>query len=279
MIRNDTTELSTAGKCRAMGVTEQGYYAHCQRLKNPSARELDDAKLTEEIKSAFTVSRESYGTPRLKIALERCGHNVSRRRIRRLCRESGLVVKSKKKFTKTTDSSHNDPIAPNLLNRQFTALAPNTALVSDITYIWVHDHWLYLCTIIDLYSRRVVGRALKETIDASLVLDALNMAWTNRNIKPGCIFHSDRGSQYASQKVRKWLKDHGFVQSMSRRANCWDNAVAESSFARIKNELGDTFGSDLQAIRSIYEYLDVFHNHIRIHTTIGTTPAEFEMRA
>ncbi len=153
---------------------------------------------------------------------------------------------------------------------------PNTAWVSDVTYLRVQDHWLYLCTILDVYSRKVIGRSLKSSMDASLILDAFDMAYRNRRVPSGCIFHSDRGSQYASNSVRQRLQDTGFVQSMSRKANCWDNAVAESSFSRLKQELGRTFESDVEALRSVYEYLDVFHNHIRIHTTIGTTPVVFE---
>lgn len=277
-IRNDPSDIPVTAKCRALGVTEQGYYAYCQRRQTPSAREREDIELTIEIRNAHETSRQTYGTPRLKLELCRRGYKVSRRRIHRLRTKAGLFVRRKRKFVKTTNSSHQQPIAPNLLKRQFVTTFPNTAWVSDITYVWVHDHWLYLCTVIDLFSRKVVGRSLKDTLDSSLVLDALHMAWRTRKPAYGCLFHSDRGSQYASDNVRAWLKEHGFTQSMSRKANCWDNAVAESSFARIKNELGETFHSDVDAVTRIYEYLDVFHNHIRIHTTIATTPAEFERR-
>ena len=193
-----------------------------------------------------------------------------------MCNAHGLEVKNRRRFVHTTDSDHTFPVAKNLLNRQFVPEAPNQVWMSDITYLWSANHWLYLCTIIDGYSSRVVGRTLSRAIDADLVCDALAMALRNRGPVPGCVFHSDRGSQYASDRFVKMLKENGFRQSMSRRANCWDNAVAESSFARLKVELGDQFASDAEAVRAVYEYCDVFHNHIRIHSRLNQSPASYE---
>ncbi len=202
--------------------------------------------------------------------------HTSRRRIRRLSQAVGLVVKSYHRKIHTTDSKHDLPVFFNILEREFTAPAPNLVWVSDTTEVRVADHRLFLCTIIDLYSRIVVGHALSRFNDAILVLGALNAAIAYRQPEIGCVFHADRGSTYASHAVRTLLHAKAFVQSMSRRANCWDNAVAESAFARIKSDLGATFETDLLAAITIHEYLTVFHNHIRIHTTIGMAPASFE---
>jgi len=210
------------------------------------------------------------------MALDLEGYRASRRRIARLRDAAGLRLRRIRKFVQTTDSNHDFAIAPNVLDRCFAVTAPDVAWVSDITYLWVFDHWLYLCTIIDLFSGKVVGRTLSDSLASTLVTDAIESAVKARRPKRGCIFHSDRGVQYASDAVRSLLTTLGFQQSMSRKANCWDNAVAESSFARLKEELGDTFDSDAQATRAIYEYLDVFYNNIRIHTRVKTTPAQFE---
>jgi putative transposase len=268
--------VAVSVKCSALGVTQQGYYAHCRRRAGTSARSQRDAELTTAIRQAHQVGRQTYGTPRLKTALRAVGFAVSRRRIARLRDGAGLKIRCAKKFVQTTDSNHDDPIAPNLLDRDFTVAAPNTVWVSDITYLWVENHWLYLCTVIDLFANVVVGRKLSDSLDASIVTDALQMAVQSRRPPPGCIFHSDRGVQYACHAFRSALANHRFQQSMSRRANCWDNAVAESSFARLKIELGESFPSDADAVRAVYEYLDVLHNHIRIHTRINTTPAHYE---
>lgn len=276
-IRSDTTlAIPVSWKCSALGVTEQGYYAHCRRKQAPTARDQADAKVSAAIGEAHRVSRQTYGTPRLKTALHAQGYRVSRRRIARLRSALGLAVKRKKKWIRTTDSRHTLHIAPNRLDRNFLVHAPDTAWVSDITYLRSGNHWLYLCTILDLFGNVVVGRKISDAIDSTLVTDALAMAIRSRSPKPGCIFHSDRGSQYASDEVRALLDKHGFAQSMSRKADCWDNAVAESSFSRLKAELGEEFESDAHAVRTVYEYLDVFHNHIRIHSRLNTTPTQFE---
>lgn len=268
--------MSVRLRCEALGVTAQGYYGFIGRQDTPSKRDRDDEQLSAHIIAAHHLGRETYGTPRIKLALADVNVCASRRRIARVRDHLGLKVRCPRSFARTTDSDHDFAIAPNLLNRNFVATEPNTIWVSDITYLTSGDNWLYLCTIIDCFSGIVVSRQLSRAIDATLVQDALAMAIRNRRPEAGCLFHSDRGSQYASDAFRMSLEANGFVQSMSRRANCWDNAVAESSFARLKSEIGDTFIDDHHAARVVYEYLDVFHNLIRIHSRHDMAPATFE---
>jgi len=202
--------------------------------------------------------------------------HTSRRRIRRLSQAAGLLVKTHHRKPRTTNSNHDLSIFPNILDRDFTAPAPNLIRVSDTTEVRMADHRLYLCTIIDLFSQIFVGHALSRCNDATLVQGAVNAAIEYRQPEIGYVFHADRGSTYASHAVRNLVHANVFVQSMSRRANCWDDAVAESAFARIKSDLGTKFETDLIATTVINEYLTVFHNHIRIQTTIGMAPASFE---
>lgn len=263
-------------RCAALGVSEQGYYAHRRRLEVPNAHAARDAEIAEAIVAADKVARGTYGTPRLRTALAQGGVCTSRRRIGRLKQALGLFVKQRRKFICATDSAHDLAVAPNLLARQFTADGPDKIWVSDITYLRAGERWVYLCTIVDCFSGRVVGRKLSNSIDAQLVCDTISMAIRTRQPTLGCIFHSDRGSQYASDAVRNLLDANGFRRSMSRRGDCWDNAVAESSFGRLKNELGDTFETDVHARYAVYEYYDVFHNHVRIHSRHNQSPAAFE---
>lgn len=275
-IHASESSLSIRGHCEALDVTEQGYHAYVRRLDRPTSRELADAELRPYVVAAHEVGRHAYGTPRLKVELENQGLQVSRRRIARIRDAAELEVKSKRAFVKTTDSNHDEPIAPNLLAREFVAAAPDTVWVSDITYLRSADHWLYLCTIIDCFSGAIVGRQLSSAIDARLVRDTLAMAVRNRQPAPGCLFHSDRGSQYASKDFRTELAAHEMIQSMSGKGDCWDNAVAESSFGRLKVELGDTFENDYEARFAVYEYIDVFYNFTRIHSRHKMSPMKFE---
>jgi transposase InsO family protein len=232
--------------------------------------------LGQAIVAAHRVARGTYGTPRLKTALAHQGIRTSRKRISRIRRALGLEVHRQQRYISTTQSKHDSPIAPNLLDRQFDPAAPNKVWVTDITYLRSADHWLYLCTVVDCFSGRVVGRQLSNAIDARLVCDALRMAVRTRRPEAGCLVHSHRGSQYASGDFRALLSQHHLTQSMSRRANCWDNAVAESFFGRLKWDIGEEFDSDAHAVRAVYDYLDVFYNHTRIHTRFDQTPAKFE---
>jgi transposase InsO family protein len=247
-----------------------------RRRELPGPRAEQDAVLADAIVAANSVARGTYGTPRLRTALKHQGIRTSRRRIARIRRALGLQVRKRKRFINTTQSTHDSPIAENLLDRQFYPGAPNKVWVTDITYLRSANHWLYLCTIVDCFSGRVVGRQLSNAIDAQLVCDTLRMAVRNRRPATGCMVHSDRGSQYASNDFRALLSKHELTQSMSRRANCWDNAVAESAFGRLKSDIGEEFESDAHTVQTVYEYLDIFYNHTRIHTRFDQTPAEFE---
>ncbi len=235
--------------------------------------------LRPQIKSAFKKGRKNYGTRRIKDALKKQETRVSRRRIGRLMREEDLQVQTKRKFKVTTDSNHDKPIAPNLLERQFTVAAPDTAYVGDITYILTREGWLYLAVVIDLFSRTVVGWSMSSRMTTSLVNSAMLMAIRNRKPAKGLIFHSDRGSQYASDSHRKLLTDNGFKASMSRKGDCWDNAVAESFFHTLKIELVHHCDYEIreEARASIFEYIEVFYNRQRSHSSNGyEAPLVFE---
>ena len=222
-IKQHEAEFSVNVMCRFMSVSRSAYYAW--RVRPLTAIEKDDAELIEIIQTLFQKGRKNYGTRRLKKALIELNWHVSRRRIGRLMGAAGLACKTKRKFIATTNSNHKLPIAPNLLDRQFTMQQPNQAYVGDITYIYTLEGWLYLAVVIDLYSRQVVGWSMAEHMRAKLVNDALLMAVWKRKPSKGLIWHTDRGSQYASDSHRALLKEHGITQNMSRKGNCWDNGV------------------------------------------------------
>lgn len=262
-----------------MTVSRSAYYAW---LKSPrTAAKKDDVELTEVIKTLFKKSRGNYGTRRLKEALIKRDRQVSRRRIGRLMRVAGLACKTKRKFKATTNSQHNLPIVPNHLNRQFTAPEPNQAYVGDITYIHTQEGWLYLAVVIDLYSRQVVGWSMAEHMRAKLVNDALLMAIWKRKPGKSLIWHTDRGSQYASDSHRALLQQHGIIQSMSRKGNCWDNAVSESFFHTLKTELvhHQRYQTRAEAKQDIFEYIEVFYNRERLHSANHyVSPVDYEMQ-
>ena len=227
----------------------------------------------------FKTGRNVYGTRRIANELRRKGLIISRRRIASLMAAAGLRCKTKRKFKTTTDSKHSKPIAPNLLKRQFHVAAPNRYWVGDITYIPTKKGWLYLATVIDLYSRQIVGWSMADHMKADLVNDALLMAIWARKPEKGLIWHTDRGSQYASDSHRNILKDHGIIQSMSRKGSCWDNAVSESFFHTLKTELTHhhKFKNQEEAKNVIFEYIEVFYNRIRTHSSNNyLAPVEFE---
>ena len=263
--------------CRHLEVSRSGFYAFIKRP--PSPRAIDEAKLVEEVKSVHNESRCTYGAPRVQAALKGRGRATSRKRVARVMRENGLAGRIRKRFRRTTDSNHAFPIAENVLGRDFVAAAPNEAWVTDITYIWTREGWLYLAAIVDLYSRMVVGWAMSERIDRQLCLDALAMAVKARRPAPGLVHHSDRGSQYASTEYRKALENNEMICSMSRKADCWDNAVAESFWSTLKAEAIENvdFPTRTAARQTVFEFIEVFYNRKRIHSTIGyRTPAEQE---
>ena len=263
-----------------MRVSRSGYY---QWLDRPmSNRDKEEQKLIKIITNIFIQNRQIYGIRRISKKLAE-NHNIliSNRRIGRLMRVANLSCKTKRKFKVTTDSKHSKIISPNLLERRFNVNAPDELWVGDITYIHTDSGWLYLATVIDLYSRKVVGWSMANHMKAKLVNDALTMAIWKRKPKKGLIWHSDRGSQYASDSHRNILKDHGIIQSMSRKGDCWDNAVAESFFKTLKSELTNhyKFKNQQEAKRIIFEYIEVFYNRIRIHSANNyLAPAEFERR-
>ena len=265
--------------CRVMQVGRSGFYAWLRRA--PSARTQADAVLQSKIDRAFRGSRGTYGSPRIRAQLNAEGVPVSKRRVARLMRRRGLCGLRKARFTRTTDSRHKLPIAPNLLARNFTATAPNAVWVTDVTFIWTLQGWLYLAAILDLYSRRVVGWAMSAHNDQALVLQALNMALCRRQPPQGLIHHSDRGSVYCGTAYLAMLKAHGIKPSMSRKGDCWDNAVAESFFGTLKQEL--LFRRQLEPRRTaqtaIFEFLEAYYNRKRRHSTLGfLSPVDFEER-
>jgi transposase InsO family protein len=239
-----------------------------------------DNQLNELIQAIFIQSRNKYGTRRIKDKLlELYGLIVSRKYISNIMKDLNFKVKMKRRYKNTTYSNHNLPIAPNILNRDFYASNPNKKWVGDITYIHTGEGWLYLATVIDLYSRRIVGWPMDDTMKVSLVNNALNMAITNRNPSKGLIWHTDRGSQYASYSHKDLLSQHGIIQSMSRKGNCWDNAVAESFFHTLKTELvyHEIYETRAQANQSIFEYIEVYYNRQRSHSANNyLSPVEFE---
>ena len=264
--------------CNVLGVSRSGYYAWKTRPTCESTRV--DAKLTVEIAATHKGSRGTYGSPRVHRELRARGVRVGKKRVERLMREHGIAAKRKRRFRRTTDSKHPHPIAPNLLERRFDVELPNKAWVIDVTYIWTLEGWLYLAAILDLCSRRVVGWATGETNDRHLALEALRRALGSRKPASGLLHHSDRGSTYASDDYRAGLARHGLVASMSRKGDCWDNAVAESFFATIKGELIDheNYPTRTAATASVGDYIDNFYNPVRRHSTNDyVSPIEFEL--
>ena len=263
--------------CNILEVNRSCYYEWLN--SSPSTKKLEDEVLSNIIKIIFLENKCRCGSRTIKKALLKEGYSVSRRRVGKLMRNQGLYCKTVRKFKVTTDSNHKLPIAPNLLNRNFYQDKPDQAYVADITYIPTLEGWLYLAVVIDLFSRRVVGWAMGGNMKASLVNDALLMAIWKRKPPKGLISHSDRGVQYASDSHRALLKEHGIIQSMSRKGNCWDNAVPESFFHTLKTELvyHETYETREQAKNSIFEYIEVYYNRVRMHSTNDyLSPIEYE---
>ncbi len=276
-IRQQSDQFSVYSMCRFMGVSRSAYYGWLQR--KPTSRDQVDSQLIPVIQSLFAKSRATYGTRRIRQSLEKQNLPVGRRRLGRLMRAAGLVCKTKRKFKVTTNSNHNLPVADNLLDRNFTVQQANQAYVGDITYIRTQEGWLYLAVVIDLYSRQVVGWSMAGQMRTSLVNDALSMAIWKRKPPKGLLWHSDRGSQYAATSHRKIIKHFGIRQSMSRKGNCWDNAVAESFFHTLKTELiyHQTFRNREEAKQVVFEYIEVFYNRERLHSANGyLSPVDYE---
>lgn len=274
----EKAELGVARLCRALGVSKAGFYAWKHR--SPSAHAVRDKVLKVHIHEVHQRGRSVYGSPRVHRGLQKKQLRVSRKRVARLMREEGLVGRPRRRFKHTTDSNHTEPVAPNLLERDFTATKPNQRWVGDTTELVTPHGKLYLAAILDLFSRFVVGWALSSLNDRHLTLKALEMAIERRCPGKGLMHHSDRGSTYTSEDYQKKLEAHGITCSMSRSGNCLDNAAMESWNSTLKSELGEYFDDAPSAGVEIFDYIEVFYNQKRMHSSLDyASPAEFERDA
>lgn len=276
-IQEQSARFLVEKMCRVFKVSRSGYYAWTTRL--PSPRQIENEQLTMSIRRIFIQSRKTYGAYRIHLDLMDEGKSCGKNRVAALMQRSGLCAKARRKYRNTTDSHHHLPLAPDLVKRDFSATEANQLWTSDITYIWTAEGWLYLAIILDVFSRKIVGWAMKERMRKDLILDAIIQAMGRRHHQPGTIFHSDRGSQYASHAVRNLLKQRGFQQSMGKTGSCYDNAITETFFHSLKTELihGESIETRQQAQQMIFDYIEVFYNRERRHSAIGyLAPAVFE---
>lgn len=265
--------------CRALAVSAAGYYAW--RIRPESTRSVSARTVLSAIRVIHRESRETYGSPSIWDALIKQGHRIGEHRVARLMRQDGIRAKTVKKWRATTQSHHRFPVATNTLNRQFTVASPNRVWAGDITYVWTTEGWLYLAVVLDLYSRTVIGWAMGTRLIGDLAERALIMALANRIPATGLLHHSDRGSQYAATSYQRLLGEYGIITSMSRTGNCWDNACVESFFGTLKRELvyHRHYATREDAKQDIFEYIEVFYNRKRRHSTLGyVSPAEYEAR-
>ena len=276
-IHAEKASFPVTALCRLLGVTRQGYYAFAKRPV--SARADQERTLRERLRTLHAESKGTYGSPRLHAALRREGSKVSKHRIEKALRSMGLQGRLSRRWRVTTRANPAHPVVGNSLARDFSASRPNERWVTDISYVWTDEGWCYLAVILDLFSRAVVGWALDTTLSTKLPLAALEMAIQRRRPGSGLLHHSDRGCQYTSAQYRAALAELGVTVSMSRKGNCWDNAVAESFFATLKTELvyRRTWPARLELRAAIFEYIEVFYNRRRLHSSIGyKSPAEHE---
>lgn len=280
-IEEQKKAFPTALLCRLLEVSRSGYYDYQQRQAQwvePSQAQA----WVHRVKAIHEQTGGSYGSRRMAKQLQSEGHPVGRYQARSLMRQAGVAVKRKKRFKVTTHSRHHHPVAPNLLDRQFAVLAPDRVWAADISYLWTAEGWLYLAGVIDLYSRRVIGWSLADHLRVGLVKQALTMALWRRKPKAGLIHHSDRGSQYACPKYQALLAEYGMVPSMSRKGNCWDNAVVERFFRSLKSERTDhrLYPTRAEAKGDVIDYIEMFYNSRRRHSYLGyVSPMEFESHA
>lgn len=263
--------------CRVLKVSRSGYYAW--RGRPESERDVENRRLVDRIRIVHKKSRKTYGSLRVHSQLVLDGERCSRGRVERLMSANGIRAKGRRKFVATTDSKHDLPVAENVLGREFSVAEPDRVWVSDITYIPTDEGWLYLAGVVDLCSRTAVGWSMSEGLERQLVMDALKMAYLRRRPCKGLIHHSDRGSQYASADYRQLLSDYGMQMSMSRKGDCWDNAVMESFFGTLKKELVHhrRYRTREEARREIFEFIEIFYNRQRLHSSLGyLPPAEYE---
>lgn len=279
MIREESNYFSLKLMCRILSVSVSGYYAWLKR--KPSSHTQRDFALSKKIKSIFDDEKGRAGAIRITRRLNHEGERVGRHRVARIMRESGWRARAARKFKATTNSNHQLPVAPNLLQQNFLASRPDEKWVSDITYCWTEEGWLYLAVVMDLYSRKVVGWAMSERMTRKLVIDALQMAIWGRKPPRGLIIHSDRGSQYCSREYQGILNLHGLVCSMSKRGDCYDNAAMESWNHSFKVEAihGEKFATRDLIKKHIFEYIEIYYNRKRLHSTLGyKTPVAFEIK-
>jgi putative transposase len=271
----EKASFPVAFMCRRLQVSMSGFYAWCRRPESRRAKE--DRRLAVLAREAHERGRKTYGSPRVHAELKAQGIAISRKRVIRLMQTEGLKGKTRRRWVKTTDSTHGLPVAPNLLARDFRASAPNRRWVEDVTYLRTPEGWLYLAAIVDLYSRFVVGWALSAVNDRRLAMRALEGAIHSRCPEVGLIHHTDQGSPYASEDYQKLLERHGITCSMSRAGDCYDNAAMESWFGTLKTELGESFESATTAKHHLFDFIEVFYNRSRRHSALGyVSPAEFE---
>jgi putative transposase len=262
-----------------MQVSRSGYYRFVSRLGQPK-QDLDN-KLLVEVKALDKRSRGSYGSRQISQNLQAQGYAVGRYKARRLMQKAGIVCKQRRRYKVTTQSNPMLPVAENLLNREFTVTEVNRVWVTDITCLWTLEGWLYIAAVLDLFSRRIVGWAMASHMQEILVKDALKMALARRNPETGLMHHSDRGSQYAANDYQQTLKQAGIIVSMSRKGNCWDNAVIERFWGSLKSERTDhvIYVTRAQAKTDVVDYIEMFYNSRRLHSTLGyVTPVQFEQR-
>ena len=263
--------------CQVLKVSRSGYY---DWLKYPlSKRKMEDMKLKQKIMQIYIKSRKTYGSPRIYQKLLREDYHIGQKRVARLMQELDICAVAKRKYKATTDSKHSQPVAENHLNRDFTPKRPNQYWVADITYIYTQEGWLYLATIMDLFSRKIIGWSLRDRLTKELVISALDMALKQRKLSSDLLLHSDRGSQYVSELYQKLLVKNGILCSMSGKGNCWDNAVMESFYRTLKIELiyQQNYETRVQSQRDIFEYIEIFYNRERLHSSIGYySPEEYE---
>ena len=263
--------------CKVLEVSRSSYYKQRNRSKGKRARE--NKHLLEKIRSLFIESKERYGSPRITAELRRQGISCNKKRIARLMSKYGIEAKIFRRYRNTTNSEHKREKSENILGREFNRQRSNEVWTSDITYIRTSEGWLYLAAVIDIYSRKIIGWRLDKNLNSDLVEKALENALMDRRINKGVIFHSDQGIQYASESFRKLLRDNGFIQSMSRKGNCYDNAITETFFHTLKTELVNRtkYRTREEARRSIFEYIEIFYNRKRLHSAIGyNAPVEYE---
>jgi len=279
-IERHRTQWPVSLSCEVLGVSPSGYHEHRRRSNKPHPRRIGNDALLVHIRAVHAESRGEYGWPRVWKQLLAQGIRVGKERVRKLMKQHRIRARGKRKFKATTDSNHSLPVAPNLLARDFSPATPNAAWTSDITYVATDEGWLYLAVILDLFNRQVVGWSMKPHMRQELVVDALRMAWFRRRPAPGLVMHSDRGSQYCGKEFTRAIKAYGMKASMSRKADCWDNAPTESLWGSLKvgRLHGMKFATHRAAMDEIVDWL-TFYNHRRLHSTLGyVSPMQFERK-